>query len=359
MKITVCRPDELGVAEVSLWRAWQRADDRLANPFLGPEFAIAMAHHHDAARVAVLSDGNETVGFLPFERHPGGVGRSLAYDLSDFQALIGPRELEWNPTDVLAGCKLAVFEFDHLIGHQADAWAPRNVSYHGSPVVDLSGELSTWQEKRASSGQMKTFLRRERRMAREWGDLNFEFDSRSEADLEQLMRWKGAQYVRTGRVNRFARRWFRELVIELFHTHSEHFSLGLARLQAGQRTVALDLSPRANNVLSAWFPTYDPAAGAYSPGIASLLSLIRIGRDEGLTRIELGSGEHAYKNLFADYEDRVAEGVSERPVRAAALRRIVTAPRRIATNVVLSSPRLRVAARETLAKVGRLRARLS
>lgn len=361
MKITVCRPSELGAAEVELWREWQRADPALASPFLAPEFAIAMAHHHDAARVAVLDDGHRTVGFFPYERHPGGVGRALAHGLSDAQALIGAPGLEWSHTELLTQCDLAIFEFDHLVADQVKAWSPREVSYHASPVIDLAGDFDTWlaQKRQKSPSRMKKVLQYERKLGRERGDVSFEFDSTSDEDLSQLMSWKGAQYVRTGRVNRFAKPWFRDFVTELFHTRSEHFSPALARLQAGDDRVALQLSLRRADVLAGWFPTYDPEAGAYSPGMACWLATIRAGREHGLSRIDLGRGEHDYKNLFADYEDQVADGISERPVGAAVLRRIITAPRRIATDVVLSSPRLRLAARETLAQVGRLRSRLS
>lgn len=74
---------------------------------------------------------------------------------------------------------------------------------------------------------------------------------------------------------------------------------------------------------------------------------------------ELGRGEHNYKHLFADHTEQVAEGVVERAGGTAVLRRIVTAPRRVATDIVLSNPPLRVAAREALGHLGRARARLS
>lgn len=361
MKITVGRPSELGGPELELWRAWQHADPRLASPFLAPEFAVAMAHHNDSVRVAVLSDGNATAGFLPFEHHPGGVGRALAYGLADLQALVARPGLEWSMPEVMAGCGLSVFEFDHLVDHQVSAWGPREVSRHASPVIDLTGDLDSWlaQKRRNSPSRMKKTLQHERRMARELGELDFTFDTRSDAELRRLIAWKGAQYVRTGRVNRFAKPWFRAFIEELFATPSEHFALSLGRLRAGDRTVALHLFLRGNGIVTGWFPAYDPEVAAYSPGLACWLGLIRIGRDHGIARIDLGSGEHDYKSLFADSEDQVAVGISERPGGAALLRRVTTAPRRIATDVVLSSPRLRVAARETLGHLGRLRTKLS
>src|SRR5687767_9196384 len=54
VEVRVVRPDELGPAELDRWRAFQLADRRLANPFLAPEFALAVARHQPTARVAVL-----------------------------------------------------------------------------------------------------------------------------------------------------------------------------------------------------------------------------------------------------------------------------------------------------------------
>lgn len=357
MNITICRPDELGETEIALWRAWQKADARLANPFLAPEFATALSHHNDTVRVAVLEEGQRTVGFLAYEHHPGGVGRSLAYGLADCQALIGPAELTWDPNELLARCRLAVFEFDHLVAHQAERWAPRTLAYNPSPVIDLTGDWDTWRAGKKS--RTRTVLQSSRKLARERGEIVFTFDSRAEQDLHQMMEWKGAQYIRTGRANRFGRPWFRNVVTELFHTRTEQFSLGVARLEAGGRTLAVDVSPRGNGTLAGWFAAYDPAMGSYSPGKLCLLEMIRVGREHGLTRIDLGRGDHEYKYLFADSEDQVAEGIVERPGGAAVLRRVLTAPRRVATDLVLSSPRLRVAARETLNYVGRVRSRLA
>lgn len=361
MKITVCKPSELGSTEIAHWRAWQQADPELAKPFLAPEFAVVLSRHHAAARVAVLSEGNETVGFLPFERHPGRVGRALAYGLGDFQALIGRPGLTWQPAELLAGCDLAVFEFDHLVASQAAQWAPRELSYHESPVIDLTGDWDEWlaRKRKQSPSRMKKALQYERRLGRELGELRFDLDSESTEDLSLLMQWKGAQYVRTGRANRFAKPWFRDFVTELFSLREPHFRLGLSRLQAGGRTAALLLFLRDERIVTGWFPAYDVEVATYSPGMICWLGLLRAGREHGIERVELGRGDHDYKQVLADSVEQVAEGVAERPGGAAVLRRVVTAPRRVATDIVLGNPRLRSAARETLNQMGRLRAKLS
>ena len=77
MRVTVCRPEEMGPAEIRAWQAMQRDTPSLGSPFLSAEFARAAGRFRPAARVAVLADGPQTVGFFPFERRGLGAGAPL------------------------------------------------------------------------------------------------------------------------------------------------------------------------------------------------------------------------------------------------------------------------------------------
>jgi CelD/BcsL family acetyltransferase involved in cellulose biosynthesis len=71
---SVVRPGELGPAEITRWRSFQDGTELLANPFLSPDFAIAVGRRRPGTWVAVLHDGPDIVGFLPFERRRLGLG---------------------------------------------------------------------------------------------------------------------------------------------------------------------------------------------------------------------------------------------------------------------------------------------
>ncbi len=66
----------------------QAGTDALANPFLSPEFTVAVGRQRPGARVAVLADGPAITGFLPFERRRLGLGVPIAAGLTDCQGLI-------------------------------------------------------------------------------------------------------------------------------------------------------------------------------------------------------------------------------------------------------------------------------
>ena len=81
MKITVVRPDELGPGDLERWRELQRATPSLQNPFLSPEFTLAVGRARETVRVALLEDGQKIVGFLPYERRGRFVGTAVGADL--------------------------------------------------------------------------------------------------------------------------------------------------------------------------------------------------------------------------------------------------------------------------------------
>jgi CelD/BcsL family acetyltransferase involved in cellulose biosynthesis len=118
VQITVIRPEELGAAEIAAWHSMQARSAPLANPFLSPEFAIAVGRVRPAARVAVLAEGQDITGFFPFERRSLGGGAPIAAGLTDCQGLIHAPGTEWQPRMLLRACGLSAWQFDHLVAGQ-------------------------------------------------------------------------------------------------------------------------------------------------------------------------------------------------------------------------------------------------
>lgn len=146
VQISVVRPDELGPAEVAAWQGMQIRDPAQGNPFLSPEFAASIGRFRPGARVAVLSDGGCVTGFFPFEKRRLGVGVPIGAGLTDCQGLVHEPGFEWNALDLLRGCGVSAFYFDHLaqeqrpFGNWVAATAP-------SPVIDLADGFAAYQAK--------------------------------------------------------------------------------------------------------------------------------------------------------------------------------------------------------------------
>jgi CelD/BcsL family acetyltransferase involved in cellulose biosynthesis len=354
--ITIHRPDELGE---ELRRAWHRAMDEspeYANPFLAPEFAAGVGAHRGGAHVAVLHEYGQPVGFMPYERGLFGIGRAVGLGLSDCQALVHRPGVTWDAHELLRACGLVSFEFDHLVEEQKpfDGYLTGTFA---SPVIDLPDEGDGYVEwlRRTSPRHTKTTLAKERRLRSDAGEVRFVLDERDRRVLGTLMRWKSAQYRRTGRMDRFARPWIVDLVDDLFAVRAEHLTGMLSVLYADDRPVAAHFGPRSHTVLAGWFTAYDPAFSRYSPGLIMHPRMVEAAGRHGVRLVDLGRGDMEYKNWLKTRELRVGEGLAYRASPVAVAHRLWRRPVRGLRNTVLAHPGLRRPADRLLRTAGRLR----
>ena len=94
MRAFLIRPSDLGPVEIAAWQSMQRSTPSLANPFLTPEFAAAVGRFRPMAHVAVLTEGQSTAGFFPFERRRLGSGVPICGWLTPCPA--SSTHQEWN-----------------------------------------------------------------------------------------------------------------------------------------------------------------------------------------------------------------------------------------------------------------------
>jgi CelD/BcsL family acetyltransferase involved in cellulose biosynthesis len=313
LQISVALPSELGPEEITAWHSMQRRTASLANPFLCPEFAIAVGSLRPEARVAVLTDGPEIVGFFPFERRPLGLGVPIGAGLTDCQGLIHAPAVEWDSRELLRACKVAVWKFDHLVEGQRP-FERYAVAVAPSPVIDLTDGFAAYQEKlRVRSARFCNDLaRKTRKLERDAGELRLVVDSRDAAGLRVLMAWKSDQYRRNGWIDIFDRPWIVDLVDYLFSTHSDRFGGLLSLLYAGETPVAAHFGLRSGHVLAHWFPAYDTRFSRQSPGLIQHLRMAEETAALGVHLIDMGTGAERYKQTLRSHDLYVAEGMVAR-----------------------------------------------
>jgi CelD/BcsL family acetyltransferase involved in cellulose biosynthesis len=309
MDIDIALPTELTKGDTARWREIQQSNPDLRNPFLSPDFSLAVGRARATARVAVVRDGGRTVGFLPFERRGRFVATAIGMGIADCTAFVHEPGFEWDARDLIRGCGLPVWEFDHLIAGQAP-FAPHHTKRSGSPIMDLSEGYSAYLAARTRShgGLVKDLQRRMRKLEREVGDVRFEFKERDDEALRALIRWKSAQYRRTRVPDQFSLSWVREVVEHLFSTDTPECAGTLSVLYAGDRRVAVHFGLSSSSIFSAWFPAYDPAFGRYSVGRALWLRLAERAAAEGAQYVDLGKGRAPYKEELMSRELEVASG---------------------------------------------------
>jgi CelD/BcsL family acetyltransferase involved in cellulose biosynthesis len=323
VQISVTRPSELGPHEIAAWHSMQRQTRSLANPFLCPEFAVAVDNFRPGARVAVLSDGPAIVGFFPFERRRFGIGVPIGAGLNDCEGLIHAPGVQWDPRELLRACKLAVWQFDHLLEGQRpfESYA---VGVASSPVIDLTEGFAAYQKQLLLKSPQfcRDLARKARKLEREVGKLGFVLDSRDGALLRMLLRWKSDQYRRSGRVDNFGRRWIVDLVDYLFSTHGDRFGGLLSVLYAGETPVAAHFGLRNDHVLAHWFPAYDTRFGRQSPGLIQHLRMAEETAAIGVHLIDMGKGSGRYKQTLKSRDLIVAQGMAVRGLLLAAPHRL-------------------------------------
>jgi CelD/BcsL family acetyltransferase involved in cellulose biosynthesis len=320
MQVSIARPTELGAGELAAWRGMQETGGVFDNAFLSPGFSVAVGRVQQSVRVAIIEDGSSVAGFFPFEVAGFRVGRAICPRLSDTQAVVHRDGFEWDARELLKRCKLDVWEFRRLIEPQWIGSGRRVSRPRRSPIIDVSRGFDHYSTQHRST--VKKINAQGMRLQRDAGSLRFAFQSSDPAALELLLRWKSAQYRRTGRWDRLSEPWVVSLFEGLFQNPSDGCAAILSELHAGDRIVAVHFGLRAASSLSYWFPAYDPDASRHSPGLVLLLMIIEAACAAGVDRLDLGVGEEEYKRRLMTGELQVAEGWFERPSPIALIRRL-------------------------------------
>ncbi len=313
---------------VSVWSRLQQADRALESPYFRPEFTQAVAAVRDDVEVAVLEEGGEPVGFLPFQRSGRGTGRPVGGRMSDFQGLIVGKDIEWDAAQLLRGCGLTSWEFDHLVAQQQPFAA-----YHDfvaeSPYLDLSDGFESYRTKRRQAGsiRIKRAMQRSRKMARALGPIRLERHETDPRVFETLVGWKTEQYRRTKVVNVFGFDWTVSLLRRVLQQQSEAFSGMISALYAGDRLAAIGLGIRSRHVFHLWFTAYDRELAACSPGLVLMVELAKAAEQLGIRHIHLGQGPEEYKRALASDSVAVAEGTVECSAIRRGLRRSIRGTR--------------------------------
>lgn len=358
MPIEICTPSELGPGEVAAWRELQSSCHELANPFCSATFSRVVGQLDRDARVAVLSDGQRLVGFLPFHRTRSGIGRGLAHGVAGCQGLVAAAGAELDHRQLLRRARLAVLELDHLVVPSGLAMPPP-ARVATTSLIDAANGYEAWyQDGMKRHKKYFNWLRRKRqRIESDLGPIEFDFGGGGPEVLRKVVEWKSAQYRRSGWPDPFAKPWVRELVARLAASDEPDCTGVCSSLRVGDHLLAVDFSLRSTSVYGGWFVTYNVAYGQFSPGAVRWLYTVQACAERAVATIDLGCGDEEYKQKLASCHGEVLEGHLHRLTPRAMARCTARAPRTAARRFVVEHPQLRAAVRTSLRRFGALRAR--
>lgn len=298
MKIDVVRPDELGPDEIAAWKAIQAGSPELRSPYLAPEWMLALqaAGGPDArgGRVAVLRDGNDTIGFFPARVGPFAATAPGA-PLCDYQGLVARPGVAPDARDLARALRTPRIDLQNALAGQP-TFAPFLKGACESHLLDLSDGFDAYAagRKAAGSGILPDTAKKMRKLAREVGEPVF-CDAGACEDWRTAMEWKRAQYRATGQTDIFAIPWTGALLDRLRATSTDDFGLRFFTLRAGGRLLATHMALQNGPVLHAWFIAHDEELQRYSAGVALIVEILRWGAARGITEVDLGPGDYRFK----------------------------------------------------------------
>lgn len=353
LTITSVRPEALSATQLAAWKELVATDPRYASPFFHPTYTQQLAEVRSEVEVAVLEQGNQPVGFLPFERHQGHVARPLGVKLCDYQGVVIRAGVEWSPEQLMRGLGLSVWHFDHLLAGNP-AFERYTLMTEPSPYLDLSEGFEAYvaERRKAGTSQITQGRRKLRKLEREHGTVEFTWHDESVEAFEKLLEWKAAQRERTKTVNILEWDWVQQFLDRIRQCDEPGFRGVLSTFRVNGELVAVHLGMMTDGMFHYWFPTYDAEYYRYSPGVNLLLAMAERCAVDGVTHFDLGKGDDNYKASFASASETVAVGA----VDLAPLRRVARTGWHHFRDFVKHSP-LRTPAQLPKRLVQRLRAR--
>lgn len=318
MMITSIKPSALSATLANRWSNLRARSPEFTSPFFAPEFTMAVGRHRADVEIAIIETDDHVVGFFPFQRTVRGGAVPVANRLNDFHGLVLQPGCELEGERLLRDLSLQYWRFHHQIPSQ-ELFAPSFFAQHSSPYVDLSDGFPAY-DRRQRAAHSRTFKDQRRRLQQlethslqsRRGPLRFEFDIPQSGLLDRLIQWKRLQYQRTNQPDVFGCDWTRALLHDLLSRQHEAFKGVLSVLFAGDQPIAMHFGLRSRNCLHGWFPAYDVEFARWSPGLQLWIKLIESAEQQGITRIDLGSGGEAFKDRVANAATMVAEGVASR-----------------------------------------------
>jgi CelD/BcsL family acetyltransferase involved in cellulose biosynthesis len=311
-RIDVISPQELTADHLQKWQGFQNRFDDFANPFFSPNFTQLIGRHRQDVRVAVAEAENETIGFFPFHRKPGGRGVPIGGHICDYQGCIGPLDDPTAADGLLRASGLSSYNFNHALASRR--LFVENAFWHSSsPFADVSLGFDAWKaEINKKTDALKTVERKKRKLAREIGPLRFVVHDTSPEAWQDFAEWKGTSLGGTGGESFPGKPWVADVFAEIMTTQTEDFGGYLSTLYAGDRRVAAHFGLRSRKVWHWWFPTYDQDVRAYSPGLILLVFCVEEAARLGLSELDFGRGSERYKKEFGNRSHLLCEGSLER-----------------------------------------------
>ncbi|MFZ3003003.1 MAG: GNAT family N-acetyltransferase [Undibacterium umbellatum] len=323
MKFRLIRAKELDASLAARWAELRSQNLIYDSPYYVPAFTSIIANAREDARILVCEDAGVVVGIWPFHALSRFRAVSIGDFLADYQGPICEASLDLQISEALSAMHCRYFSFNHMpkeLGKFGQyAWV-----HSQSHILDLTGGFDAYAQRltdKRDASLLKKVASNERKLSKKYGELRFELLSSSDADFAALIAGKSDQFQRTVGAEHdiFRLDWVRQVMDEIRMVDTPDFAGMLSTLHAGDTLIAAHFGMRSSKVFHYWFPWYHTDYAEYSPGLVLLAQCARYAAQAGISTIDLGRGDQAYKLRFATGAHQLCEGAVSSP---AVLRRV-------------------------------------
>jgi CelD/BcsL family acetyltransferase involved in cellulose biosynthesis len=317
MNVSAIPARDLAQDHKQQWTALQQGNPHLSSPFFCPEYTLSVASARDDVWVGLLEERGNTVGFFPFQRDINRVGKPVGWPMCDYHGVIADPDLVWDAEQLLGGCDLEAWSFDHLIPSQTSFESFHRLRKE-SPIVNLTAGYDAYvAEKRCLGSEfLQQTARKTRKLAREVGPLRFEPQLLDHAALDHLLYWWAKKWTGLDQVGN----WHQNTFHTILETRTPGFAGTLSTLHAGEELIAACFGIRSECVWHYWFPSYNVEFARYSPGASLLMKMLAVAPSLGISVVDLGVGKQRYKKHFMNDVIPIAEGTVGKPSLIASTR---------------------------------------
>ena len=316
---SVAKISHLPEAVLDDWRSIREKSSIYRSPFYSPEFNIAVDRVSSGVEVGFSQVDGRVQALLPFARH-GNQGKPVGVGVNDAHGFIADQTLE----------PFCVAEFLKTLGIQSFAFHASHPDSFGTAEAEIGRTKSFLADLTIDPDGYEQFLRKRnrtiekqgqksRKLARQEGELRFEFDCRDPDLIRWLISKKRIQYQRTHTFDIFSVAWIRNLLFELNelpqYKAAEEVVAGtrlrgiLSVLYAGKQPVAAHYGMVEDDLLHYWFPVYAHEYHYGSPGTQLFLDVAREAAARGFTAIDMGYGEQPYKYKLTNLVTEMSHGI--------------------------------------------------
>jgi CelD/BcsL family acetyltransferase involved in cellulose biosynthesis len=290
--------------------------------FFSPAYARAVHETGRAElRIVLLHRAGVLVGVMGLQRAHGWLGRLGLFEplggaMTDYFGLVATPDVVTDWRSLLKGAGVPCLYFTHLDESQRAHGLPGDAPRVGlRTVIHADGGAAHWQALRPRDKKLVSDTeRRERKLFQDHGEPVFRLMSDQPlADLRELVQLKNAQYLRTGKEGGALLDAANVKLLEaLLQDDDPHAQPRLSTLKVGDRLVAGHFGLQCAGTLHYWFPVYDEAFAAYSPGRLLMKHVLHAASEAGIRVIDRGEGDSAAKREFATESHEYFKGLVHR-----------------------------------------------